>query len=740
MIYIRTILDIKFGFLIRALNFLAVLSPLLFIASFSNAQDSAANNQLSSSGGPLSVDVPWKIEGNLINPKRGAKLKCSVVDMLCNTGGGMAVAVGINAGVGGVAKSGTERITIGAAEAQDAIAVTCELEAPGLKSGPESVNTQPIPGRSASCLMQDDTGKWIAHDLVEMQKIMSDRAKARAQAMADRRKQVAAQRKTQQAEYDKAEAEKKRLEAIARKRAADAKRKAAQDAKNNKSNEPLIKGKTRAEWEKIWKSLEDETEKTAFEGSAYGRAGMKWENRPIIHAPYTRQPPEYCEKDKHCTFGHYHGFLGLEYDQEFQGKCIDNVCRENQRTNLEPNGSPCTSTAECDNKGYEGQCVKGVCKSVKRASCETPGTRIACTNSITAQSGYKICRDDKVYGTCSASIAPPTKLTSAKNKKTTTTSKTNQTNSQDKFAGKTRAEWAKIWAQNADKSEKAAHDGSPQYGGKGKKYEDRPVFPPPSFDREPPAYCEKDAHCQISHNYGPGNILESKEYWGRCVKNRCVENTLTNIDTQGSQCSTDSQCDNIKYAGICTNNKCVSSERKKCTSPGKVLTCNDPFTGDAGIAICGKNGTVGTCKPNSSFASNFKNAGAEYNKNAAEWNKFLAGVVPRKNSGLTDVDPNRSLCEHTSECSNTDFTGRCVPNSNGKKVCKSTKRGSCQNPGAVERCVPMAKWQGDVGYSMCVKSERDTLKWTDCVGAKAIKSSITELKRQNKWGSWGSSN
>jgi hypothetical protein len=146
-----------------------------------------------------------------------------------------------------------------------------------------------------------------------------------------------------------------------------------------------IKGKTRAEWQAIWRHNADTSE-----DAARGGACSTWPD-------LTRCPPDYCETDAHCQFGHYWG-LG-SWDQEVYGFCVEGECREDREMTIDPNGSPCNHTWECDNRNYLGECEQGRCVSQARRNCDTPGADYPCITPDRKQ-GFATCRDWGKLGTC----------------------------------------------------------------------------------------------------------------------------------------------------------------------------------------------------------------------------------------------------------------------------------------------------------------------------------------------------
>ena len=141
---------------------------------------------------------------------------------------------------------------------------------------------------------------------------------------------------------------------------------------------------------KFWQDKWDTLVSTKEEDARKGKCHAGWD--------LNRCPPSYCEIDKHCQFGHYWG-VGI-WDQEFDGLCIQNECKENKDTNLDPDDSPCRQNAQCNNMNFEGYCDSNKqCVSTPRKSCDTPGADEICITPD-KKSGHAVCRDWGKLSTC----------------------------------------------------------------------------------------------------------------------------------------------------------------------------------------------------------------------------------------------------------------------------------------------------------------------------------------------------
>jgi hypothetical protein len=71
---------------------------------------------------------------------------------------------------------------------------------------------------------------------------------------------------------------------------------------------------------------------------------------------------------------------------------------------INPNGSYCAYTCECNNFSYEGRCVAGKCKSVRRESCSKAGAVRLCIEPVSQCQGVQICKPaylpDGKWGDC----------------------------------------------------------------------------------------------------------------------------------------------------------------------------------------------------------------------------------------------------------------------------------------------------------------------------------------------------
>ncbi len=86
-------------------------------------------------------------------------------------------------------------------------------------------------------------------------------------------------------------------------------------------------------------------------------------------------------------------------------ECINNI----SSSSLNPNGSFCETTCDCNNQNYEGSCQDGVCVSKRRLECQEKGAKGTCDLPKYAQKGkckvgVKICQDKglktKKWGDC----------------------------------------------------------------------------------------------------------------------------------------------------------------------------------------------------------------------------------------------------------------------------------------------------------------------------------------------------
>ncbi|RMH23159.1 MAG: hypothetical protein D6698_00120 [Gammaproteobacteria bacterium] len=164
----------------------------------------------------------------------------------------------------------------------------------------------------------------------------------------------------------------------------------------------LIMGKTHKEWEKVWTYYADTSEAAAKEGR-YGKLlvlGSPWVQR--------RKPPEYCEKDKHCRYGHYwSNIFGRHWEDEFKGACVNHKCVDDVSsfsTDGDTNGNVCKKDYECSNKNYAGYCKKkgksGRCLSMKRGVCSAnPKAWLPCF-TIDGKLGKGRCLENGMMGTC----------------------------------------------------------------------------------------------------------------------------------------------------------------------------------------------------------------------------------------------------------------------------------------------------------------------------------------------------
>ena len=324
------------------------------------------------------VEVPWKIDGPL--PEKGATLKCEVTDSTCKVVGKQSKTVGEKD------PSGTAKFTFGGAVAKDAAGVQCDFAAEGING---SVNSKKaIPGTTSSCgggngqnlnllpgandLMQSvgDGTERLSQNPNQKVQVKTPTADPNAKPVQEQQKQTASSSNSKS------------------------------DNNTEDKKDKLIKGKTKAEWEKIWKSYKDTSLAAAKKGDT-----------TTDSLDHTRAPPEYCEKDDHCKFGHFWQLFAIGpdvWDQEWDGKCVRNMCQDNvarKAPSLDSTGSQCKRHYECDTKNHEGFCIAGTCQARERRSC-TPGNPVSCVTMPSSDGdpggkpGLAQCLSTNKLGTC----------------------------------------------------------------------------------------------------------------------------------------------------------------------------------------------------------------------------------------------------------------------------------------------------------------------------------------------------
>lgn len=344
----------------------------------------------------LTVQAPWKIEGKLPDPRTGAQLNCALIDKQCNVAGGQSIPVGIKAGAGGPT-SGSESFTFSGPQAKDAVGVECEISAPGMTAGADSKNTRPIPGRFATCMVQEN-GKWKALDLVEMQKRGSAWAKARAAKMEADRKAWQAAKAAEEA------ADRKGQEDFAKMRAAT---KAARDAEmiDRARRLAVANAQMKGILDGIAKAKADKAIRKKFT-DLRGEKAFYCSDNPNPNDKMGVEAKRYCNS-RAKTFS-------------LKAKCVNGECLESDRT-LDAKDSPCQYNVDCDNRSFEGLCKQvdcqdpryksnpscqggvkstSLCVTRKRERCETPGEIFSCFPMGSQFAGTAVCNSDGVIGTC----------------------------------------------------------------------------------------------------------------------------------------------------------------------------------------------------------------------------------------------------------------------------------------------------------------------------------------------------
>jgi len=316
------------------------------------------------------VQIPWKVEGTL--PHGQATISCYFFNEQCvPMGGGSSITFPVTTNSSGMKSlefSESDLIALQATE------VLCCFTSKDF--GGSDIEYKSILGGAARCSKKYDTPtraeKYSAKVVAERQKRREDAAK-----------KDAAEQKAHQDFKNKQAAAKNNSET----------------SKTNKKNTTakLIKGKTKAEWEAIWKRNRDESEAAAERGTNGGKRNMAGSiQRPL---------PDYCETDEHCTFGHYF-WMGLLYDTEHDAVCVNHECVMDAQTggaagvDLNPRGSTCKSDKGCQNVKYAGSCNKGTCSSIKRRKCEVPGDWISCNSRDGKREGKALCTKHKRLANC----------------------------------------------------------------------------------------------------------------------------------------------------------------------------------------------------------------------------------------------------------------------------------------------------------------------------------------------------